>query len=539
MLLNWVNKKLKKKWLCIFILAAISTSFSFGRSSAVSNAARPRVTGIVVPHHAVALDLIEETFRCSANQDIKRIILLSPDHFRRSKTPFATTLEDFDTRNGSVISDKDAVNEILKNKDTSTSTLFSREHGVQILLPYIAKYFPKAKVLPIALRIESKKDQLVSLIDTLEPLITSETLIVQSTDFSHYLSHQQARYHDQQTMNTLALGRPESIFELKQPEHLDSKAAQFIHMELQRRKGAVGPIVLQNRNCQQYSPVLERETTSYITQVYHRPSEQEFIWNAGEDSETWIFAGDFFFGRYLRSFLHDQVKLEKLKDSILKKTQGRPMVVNLEGVLLPRVENPNSQRLLHMEQRPIIDFLRSINVKIVSLANNHAFDAGQSGLDYTANILRANGITPLLEGEVHDQGTFRITALSDLCNHRSPLGSRITPQIIENITDSNIRFPAFAFIHWGKEFDATPQTSQNRISSWLEATPISMIIGSHPHVSSENIQSWTGKDGLIIWSLGNFIFDQPMGNGALVEVRFFKNETYSTRRMNLGNLVYN
>ena len=539
MSLKWVNRQLKKKWLCIFILAEILTFFSFARSSAVSNAAGPRVTGIVVPHHAVALDLIEETFRCSANQDIKRIILLSPDHFRRSTTPFATTLEDFQTLGGCVKSDDEAVNEILKNNSTSTSTLFFREHGVQILLPYIAKYFPNAKVLPIALRIDSKKVHWASLIDTLEPLVTSETLIVQSTDFSHYLSHQQARYHDQQTMNTLALGSPESILELKQPEHLDSKAAQFIHMELQRRKGAVGPIVLQNRNCQQYSPVLERETTSYITQVYHRPSEHEFIWNAGEDSETWIFAGDFFFGRYLRSFLHDQVKLEKLKDSILKKTLGRPIVVNLEGVLLPRVENPKSQRLLHMEQRPIIDFLKSINVKIVSLANNHAFDAGQSGMDYTANILRANGITPLLEGEVHDQGTFRITALSDLCNIRSPLGSRITPQIIENITDSNIRFPAFAFIHWGKEFDATPQTSQNRISSWLEATPISMIIGSHPHVSSENIQPWKRKDGLIVWSLGNFIFDQPMGNGALVEIRFFKNGTYSSRRINLGNLVYN
>jgi len=408
---------------------------------------------------------------------------------------------------------------------------------VQIHLPYIAKYFPNAKVLPIALRIDSKKVHWASLIDTLEPLVTSETLIVQSTDFSHYLSHQQARYHDQQTMNTLALGSPESILELKQPEHLDSKAAQFIHMELQRRKGAVGPIVLQNRNCQQYSPVLERETTSYITQVYHRPSEQEFIWNAGEDSETWIFAGDFFFGRFLQPILRNPEKLEKLKIAILKKTLGRPMVVNLEGVLLPSVENPKSQRLLHMEEAPIIDFLKSINVKIASLANNHAFDAGQSGLDHSARVLRSNGIIPLMEGEVHDQGVFRIVALSDLCNHRSPLGSRITPKCVEGIAESTMLFPAFAFIHWGKEFEAAPQISQNRIAGWLEATPLSMIIGSHPHVSIHNIQPWKGKDGLIVWSLGNFIFDQPQGNGALVEIRFFKNGAFASRKINVGNII--
>lgn len=527
------------KFLALSILFSYTllTSYCFAKSSASSNADSAYVTGIVVPHHAVAFDLIEETFRCAANQGYKRIIILSPDHFRRSTTPFATTLEDFQTPIGCVNSDKEAVNEILKNNNTSVSTLFSREHGVQILLPFIAKYFPEAQVIPIALRIDSKKAHWASLIETLAPLVTNETLIVQSSDFSHYLSHLQARYHDQQTMNTLALGKPEAIFELKQPEHLDSIAAQFIHMELQKRKGATGPIVLQNRNSQQYSPVLEPETTSYITQIYRRPADCEIPWNAGADSETWIFAGDFFFGRFLQPILRNPEKLEKLKIAILKKTQGRPMFVNLEGVLLPRVENPKSQRLLHMEEAPIIDFLKSINVKIASLANNHAFDAGQSGLDHTAKILRSNGIIPLAEGEVHDQGIFRIVALSDLCNHRSPLGSRITPKCVEEIAKTTMRFPAFAFIHWGKEFDATPQISQNRIAGWLEGTPLSMIIGGHPHVSSESIQPWKGKDGLIFWSLGNFIFDQPQGYGALVEIRFFKNGSFASRKIKIGNIL--
>jgi poly-gamma-glutamate synthesis protein (capsule biosynthesis protein) len=49
------------------------------------------VTGITVPHHLLAADLIARGFRCAAGGNYERIILLSPDHFRRSRQPFATT----------------------------------------------------------------------------------------------------------------------------------------------------------------------------------------------------------------------------------------------------------------------------------------------------------------------------------------------------------------------------------------------------------------------------------------------------------------
>ena len=81
--------------LSILFSCTLLTPYSLAKSYGLSNPDSYDVTGIVVPHHAVAFDLIEETFRCAANQEYKRIIILSPDHFRRSKTPFATTLEDF------------------------------------------------------------------------------------------------------------------------------------------------------------------------------------------------------------------------------------------------------------------------------------------------------------------------------------------------------------------------------------------------------------------------------------------------------------
>ena len=49
---------------------------------------------------------------------------------------------------------------------------------------------------------------------------------------------------------------------------------------------------------------------------------------------------------------------------------------------------------------------------------------------------------------------------------------------------------------------------------------------------------WRNGDGLVSLSLGNFLFDQENGSGALAEVRFFENGTFATRWIPLGNLLY-
>ena len=43
-----------------------------------------RITGLTVPHHLLAADLIAGAFALAAGQDYRRIIILSPDHFGRS-----------------------------------------------------------------------------------------------------------------------------------------------------------------------------------------------------------------------------------------------------------------------------------------------------------------------------------------------------------------------------------------------------------------------------------------------------------------------
>lgn len=516
--------------------ARASTDVGGGAGSNLSLGVAP--TGIVVPHHTVAMDLIEAGFNAAQAGKYDRIIILFPDHFRRSRAPFATTSKDLSTASGAVRIDKPSVDRLLRSPLVEDSGLFAKDHGIQVLLPFIRRCFSEIPVVPVALRIDSKKEQWLELVRALEPLFGERSLIVQSTDFSHYLNHRQARRHDQQTMNVLAAGDPDALLRLGQPAHLDSVAAQFVHMELQKRRGNVGPVVLANKNSQQYSPVLERQTTSYILQAYYAPARAPLSLPRILDEEVWIFAGDTFLGRNLGPTLAIPQKRAALRDAILSATAGNPLAINLEGVLLPHVSDPASQHLLAMEQSAALDFLKSINVRVASLANNHSHDAGPTGLKNTARILRESGIQPVEEGDIYDAGRFRLTALSDFCNTRSPLGGRIDSRAATKLTRAQgLRFPAFAMVHWGKEFDPEPQASQLRIAGWLQGTEISLICGAHPHVASSNLQLWRGGDGLVAWTLGNFVFDQPRGSGALLEVRFFRNGTYATRLLPIGNLL--
>jgi AmmeMemoRadiSam system protein B len=171
-----------------------------------------RVTGITVPHHLVATDLIARGFRCASGGSYERIILLAPDHFRRSRLPFATTRGTFETVFGDVACDEPAVGSLLVAcPKVAESALFAKEHGIHAVLPFVARSFPKARIVPVALRIDSKREDWLALVDALAPLVDSKTLVVQSTDFSHYLDHGKARHRDQQTMNTLALAIPKRL----------------------------------------------------------------------------------------------------------------------------------------------------------------------------------------------------------------------------------------------------------------------------------------------------------------------------------------
>jgi hypothetical protein len=74
-----------------------------------------KATGIGVPHHLLAADLIARGFWAASAGSYDRIILVSPDHFNRSRRPLATTRQDIETPFGLVCNDDAATSRLLSN----------------------------------------------------------------------------------------------------------------------------------------------------------------------------------------------------------------------------------------------------------------------------------------------------------------------------------------------------------------------------------------------------------------------------------------
>lgn len=500
-----------------------------------------RITGVTVPHHLLAADLIAATLQYAAGQTYERIILLSPDHFRRSPAPGATTTRPFQTPLGDVPVDAAAALALCDAAGTAEplvtlSNLFSHEHGVQAVLPFLAHWFPGVPVLPVTLDVRSVPAEWERLARRIEPLVSPRTLIVQSTDFSHYLTQPAAAARDQETLRLLSAGDAGAIPDLDQPAHLDSKAAQWVQMNLQRRVFGCGiPVIVNNRNAIHYGGRPgEPKTTSYITQLYTPDS----IAAASLPGDAWFFGGDTHFGRYVAETFGEPQRAKAMLAAILRITGGRPLVVNLEGVILD-AEPTGFQHPLRIGMGKVrsIDALQKLHVAAVSIANNHSLDFGAEARKRMAAILSEQGIAVADAGPPSDLGPFRLAVATDLANRPEPAKHLLAERSFEVWRQPpGAGKPLFAFLHCGVEYAAAPGPRERQLAAWAESAGGSLILGAHPHRPSPGWER-SGR-ALRFYSLGNLIFDQldPANTGGLVEVRFFEQGTWAARWHPLGNL---
>jgi poly-gamma-glutamate synthesis protein (capsule biosynthesis protein) len=234
-----------------------------------------KVTGVIGPHHLLAADLVAMPFAYAGGGDYRRVIILSPDHGRRGKTFISVPDRDFRTALGDLRLDREAAAAVLESPWADVSGMFVQEHGIQALLPFVAERFPKAAVLPVALRSVICRDAMEDLARILLPLSGEGTLLVESTDFSHYLTEAEADIKDQESRAAILAMDPAGLSALRQPGHLDSIPALYAQLHVQRALGAE-PRILAIRNSCRYAPEADgcariEKTTSYIVAAFELP----------------------------------------------------------------------------------------------------------------------------------------------------------------------------------------------------------------------------------------------------------------------------
>ena len=266
-------------------------------------------TGISVPHHLLAADLIARGFWAAHGNQFERVIILSPVHFDKSQRRLATTLKDFDTVFGILPNDILGSTALLTRSSLfEQSDLFDKEHGIQALLPFVRWFFPHAKLIPIAVPATASRSDWDNAARAIQELVTQKTLLIQSTDFSHYLRREVAIQRDQETLNIIAAADRGALTGLLHPDHLDFKGCQYIQMSVQAALSS-NAVVVANRNSAEYVTDAGK-TTSYIVEVFTTEKETAFPISYN-DQQVFYFCGDAFLGRWMNSVSDESDRIKR------------------------------------------------------------------------------------------------------------------------------------------------------------------------------------------------------------------------------------
>ncbi|MDZ4225874.1 MAG: CapA family protein, partial [Patescibacteria group bacterium] len=144
----------------------------------------------------------------------------------------------------------------------------------------------------------------------------------------------------------------------------------------------------------------------------------------------------------------------------------------------------------------------------VSLANNHALDFGEFGLEDTEHYLSEAGIaffgSPYNETHLAIETIFRDRTLCFVGYHE--LFARDPNPVIEKIKEIEPKCDyTTLFAHWGVEYEYEPSASQRELAHLFVDAGADLVIGAHPHVV-QPLEIYNNV--AIFYSLGNFIFDQ-------------------------------
>lgn len=196
---------------------------------------------------------------------------------------------------------------------------------------------------------------------------------------------------------------------------------------------------------------------------------------------------------------------------------------NLECAISPRSKRnfKNTSFCIRPEDAKGLSFA---GFDVVSLANNHMFDCEKKGIVSTIEFLKQEKIKFTGAGKTTAQAlrpaifNLKNTRIGFLAYNAYPMDWIVLKKDQSAIAfyDSSRAIEAIeklkkkadviiVSMHWGDEYRKKPNSRQIKIAHQLIDAGADLILGHHPHVLQE-IEEY--KNGIIVYSLGNFVFDQ-------------------------------
>jgi len=240
-----------------------------------------------------------------------------------------------------------------------------------------------------------------------------------------------------------------------------------------------------------------------------------------------VFAGDVMLGRNVAKSISKKNRdytfpFEKVASVI---READVAFCNLEGPISVHGERVEQRYTFKVDPKAV-NGLTYAGFDVVSLANNHILDYGPTGLSETIAYVEDSGIRHI---GISDQNQPQTPAVFESDGLRigylayaDPKSPFMFPRKWRDFTTVSVRASKEAIekdiaqlkenvdivvvsVHWGIEYQTEHSDRQEELGRFMIDSGADIIAGHHPHVQQEP-ELYNG--GLIIYSMGNFVFDQ-------------------------------
>lgn len=149
-----------------------------------------KIFGVICPHAGLVYSgpIASNSVNSISSESPELFIIIGPNHWGIGRS--VATMKDckWETPLGSVEVDSDAAEQITQLSQTIESDFFShsREHSLEVQIPFLQRIFSNFKILPISLINQSKEIAYDVGLAIAKIAKKKNTMILGSSDFTHY-----------------------------------------------------------------------------------------------------------------------------------------------------------------------------------------------------------------------------------------------------------------------------------------------------------------------------------------------------------------
>jgi hypothetical protein len=232
-----------------------------------------------------------------------------------------------------------------------------------------------------------------------------------------------------------------------------------------------------------------------------------------------LIAGDVMFDWGLRETMEKKGAYFPIEGLLPLFEEADIKMVNLETPV-STLASPDTRKPYVFNAKPEeLNLLNRLDIDMVFLANNHSMDYGKEGLSETIQNLTTKGILHVGAGNtiedaykpkiIHSKNnSLRIVSANAIGEQRlfatknSPGAAPYSVPVLSKIPDNSKDFHILS-LHWGIEYNPEPTKEQIAGARKLISSGFQVVVGHHPHIP-QGVEKY--NDGLILYSLGNFLF---------------------------------